>query len=150
MSSVLKMSPYNASINFECTFCGSLVGDALFDVAREYERMRYKDSSDGFEVAIDISTSESLAGFCSKLCRHQGGASVMATMRIRVPNQRPAFGPIEVCARCGGPVDMSDWHLVFLESDTNTKWTLVEPDEIEYIAVVCRTCAPVSTYPCKG
>ena len=74
----------------------------------------------------------------------------MAALRIRVPNQRPGVGPVEVCARCWGPGDMSNWHLVFLESDTNTKGTSVKPEEVEYIATVCRTCAPVFTYRSKG
>jgi hypothetical protein len=137
------------TIEFECATCGPKVGIALFDVAREYERLRYSGSTESDEVEIDVSSAASIAIYCSKLCRDQGRPLVMAAMHVSLPIHRPSFGPIEVCARCLAPVDMSDWHLTILESDTNTTGLPFKPFEVEYIAVICRTCAPASTFRLK-
>lgn len=143
------MSHYAPAIEFHCACCGPKVGHALFDIAREFERMRYHGQPDTEEVEIEVSSTESVAIFCSKLCRDRGGPAILGGQRIRVPKTRPDLGPIEICARCGFPVDMSEWHLAFLESDTNTTGAIGKPDEVEYIAVVCRICAPFSTYRSK-
>lgn len=144
------MSLYAPSIKFHCACCGPKTGYALFDIAREFERMQYQDQPNTPVVEIEVSSAESVAIFCSKICRDRGGPAILAGQRIRVPKTRPALGPIEICARCGYPVDMSDWHLVFLESDTNATGTPGKPDEVEYIGVLCRNCAPLSTYRSKA
>jgi len=137
------------TIEFDCATCGPKIGFALFDVAREYERMRYSGPTESDDVEIDVSSAASIAIYCSKVCRDQGRPVVMSEMRICPSIQPPSFGPVEVCARCAGPVDMSDWHLAILESDTNTTALPFKPVEVEYIAVICRTCAPISTFRLK-
>lgn len=88
---------------------------------------------------VDIMSEVTVADFCSKSCRDDGCDVVMA--RYGVPVRSPDIGPIEVCACCGAPVDMAEFHITFTANDLD----MLSPTEMRqldtaYLAVVCRAC----------
>ncbi|WP_125477820.1 hypothetical protein [Caballeronia terrestris] len=62
--------------------------------------------------------------------------------RENTPIRRPGIGPIELCARCQGVVDMSHFHLTYLKSEGVWNDGDFDTPEIDYLAVLCRSCAP--------
>ena len=129
----------NVDIEFECETCGVMFREMVYEVAKEIDRVHYRES----EVEeVEIHGSENLANFCSKQCRSASLVTVMS--REGVPIKRVGVDPIEPCAKCGGPVDMSDYHLTYVEQDIKFLPTSTVPQDVDYLAVVCRNCAPVS------
>jgi hypothetical protein len=81
-----------------------------------------------------------LEQYCSERCREARLETVMA--REAVPIRRPGLGPIELCAKCRSPVDMSRLHLTYLETKYIDEQGAFTPVDADYLAVLCRRCAP--------
>lgn len=127
-------------MEFECECCGNMFRDRLFDISREYGRVHFRSPPIFDEV--EIHGAESIANFCSNDCRTKKRQAVMTAQRVPIPTVRPSLGPVETCAKCSGPVDMSAWHLTFLEGLYDTSCDSCRPIEVDYLAVVCRKCVP--------
>jgi hypothetical protein len=129
-------------MEFECMNCGTMFRDRLFDITREYDRVIYRRPPALDEVAIEC--SEGIGGFCSASCREAGRSAVMTRERVPVlaPPERPGINPVEICARCKGPVDMSDWHLTYLENEFDTSTDSFTIHDLKYTAVLCKKCVP--------
>ena len=127
-------------MEFECTTCHRMFSSVVFDLSREYDRVIYRRPSAFDEVAV--ADAEGIASFCSQDCRSRGTAAVMAEQQVPIPMERPGIEPAESCAKCKGDVDMSDWHLTFVEAEADFSKFGVEMSNLEYLAVVCRRCAP--------
>ena len=127
-------------MEFECTTCHRMFSSVVFDLSREYDRVIYHRPSALDEVAV--ADAEGIASFCSQDCRARGTAAVMVEQQVPIPAERPGIEPVESCAKCGGDVDMSEWHLTFVEAEADFSGFGVELANVEYLAVVCRRCAP--------
>ena len=64
----------------------------------------------------------------------------MAAQCVPIPAKRLLLEPVESCAKCYDPVDMSDWHLTFVESDMDMVGDSFNPLDVTYLAVVCNQC----------
>jgi hypothetical protein len=121
----------------QCFHCNQTFESPVFETACEWNRVLY---SDGLP-SLEIEEHHWLEQYCSERCREARLETVMA--REAVPIRRPGLGPIELCAKCRRPVDMSRLHLTYLE----TKYLIDEhggftPVDADYLAVLCRQCAP--------
>jgi hypothetical protein len=120
---------------YECENCAVTFSTRIFEIARAFEKVSYSRAL----PSVAVRNSESLANFCSADCRTKGRDAVMA--RYRVPVLRVGIGPIEPCARCRGPVDMTEFHITFTESEmVERDVTILEPVDVDYLAVLCRNC----------
>jgi len=56
----------------------------------------------------------------------------------------PDIGPIELCSRCGKPVDMTKFHLTYVESILEQEWERMSASVLESVvlAVLCNACSP--------
>lgn len=121
----------------ECFHCHQVVKTPVFETACEWNRVVY---SDGLPC-VDVEQHHWIEQYCSARCRAARLTAVMA--RENVPILRAGLGPVESCANCRGPVDMSRLHLAYLETKYNVdeggQFTL---EDVDYIAVLCRQCAP--------
>jgi len=128
-------------MEFECMACSKMFSRLWFDISRSYDRVHYKHPRAPDEV--EVSMSEGIGIFCSAACLEASRDRVMRDQGVLIPRVRPGIEPIECCAKCAGPVDMSDWHLTFsealLEEQAHAR---VGTHEFEYLAVVCKRCAP--------
>jgi hypothetical protein len=130
----------NKSIEFECETCGVMFRDRLFDIARAYELVIF-DGPTGYPE-VESSNAEGVANFCSSSCRDSGRESVMRGEGYPLPGTSPGIGPVEECAQCSGVVDTTHWHLTYTESDMITSHASFQPVKLNYLAVVCKSCAP--------
>jgi hypothetical protein len=130
-----------SSTEFECMHCEKLFRGELFDIGKAYERVIYPSSGD--LPVVDVQDAHEVGSFCSEVCRSLGRETLMRGEGVPIPRVRPDIGPVESCAKCGKPVDMSTWHLTYTEARTEelTPGTFTIHD-LEYLAVVCRGCRP--------
>ena len=82
--------------------------------------------------------------YCSRDCLDARRPVVMAAEKV--PTQWPGIGPVEACAKCGGPVDMTCFHRTYLESCSKHESDFVlNTLSVEYLAVLCQHCHPVDS-----
>lgn len=130
---------------FYCMACNKRFRSPLYDVTKEFERTIFFEEPRIPE--IDIVGAEVVAGYCSPSCRDQSLAQFLELEQIRATF--PDIGPIEACSRCNSPIDMTQYHLTYVETDTKQDWdrsffgveVIGEPLTL---AVVCQKCAPMT------
>jgi hypothetical protein len=122
---------------YECFTCLKRFRGRVFNNSPEWERVHY-----GAEIPeVEIEDAWGLECYCSRSCQKARRAEVMA--REDVPIRRPGIGPLEMCAKCLGPVDMTEFHLTYIEDETVDESTFVSRTvNLDYLAVVCRQCRP--------
>ncbi|MGF6546752.1 hypothetical protein QFZ96_001823 [Paraburkholderia youngii] len=126
----------NDALWFECDNCGTRFSAMLFEIARQLERVEFLSTM----TSICIRDCDTLSGFCSIECRDSSRRAVME--REDVPIRRvDSFGPIAPCAKCGGPVDMTEFHVTYVENDLEIiNPNMMQPTSVECLAVLCSNC----------
>lgn len=128
---------------FCCHACGKLFRSPLYDVTREYERTEFY--SEPRMPEVEIMGAETIRNYCSAICRDSGRQEFLRQERIRATF--PDIGPIESCSRCNGPVDMTEFHLTYIQTLTEQNWERpmfgVEVLDVKTIAAVCQKCEPI-------
>lgn len=125
-------------MEFECMHCRNMFTRKWYDLSKAFERVHYLSPLSLDEVKIE--GSDSIGVFCMQECLDAGRAALMNTEGVPIPAIRPGIGPVESCAKCLGPVDMSDWHLTYTEGCLMEEREEVKILEVDYVAVVCREC----------
>lgn len=130
---------------YSCMVCEKHFRSPLFSISRGYERTIFFDGDRMHEVEpID---SEGIGSYCSAECLNQDRDKLLLQENVRATF--PGIGPIEVCSRCGNPVDMVQIHLSWTEEELNCQWgqfiDVLQPIYVRSLAVVCQQCAPLST-----
>ena len=129
-------------MNFDCEACERSFKKNIFGLDRRFERVEFEAS----KYVIHVDGFDGLRCYCSENCMRTHFPREMAAQGIPIPHRRPVVGPVEVCARCRGPVDMTRYHLAFIldewevlpEGGGQTLWD-------ECVAVVCTTCVPMGS-----
>ena len=99
-----------AADEYQCFTCNRRFRGRVFEVVKEWDRTLFEDEP----PSVEIEGSTGLECYCSKRCLDARLALVMAAEGA--PICPPGIGPIEMCAKCNGPVDMTRFHLTYLES----------------------------------
>lgn len=132
---------------YECFTCQIRFKGRVFSIAREWERVHFGKAL----PEVEIVDADGLECYCSKICLEQRCEEVMA--REEVPIRRPDIGPVERCAKCGGPVDMCEFHLAYIEDEYVDEGTCGSRTiDVDYLAVVCSRCRPrgISRSACES
>jgi len=127
-------------MEFECMSCGRMFAGTWFEVARSFQRVHFNSPSALDE--IETEQSEGLSECCCTGCHEAVRGAVMQQQQVPIPSVRPDIGPVETCAKCSGPVDMSHWHLTFDENKMEDQGWAAATLEQSCMAVVCKQCAP--------
>lgn len=124
---------------YQCFTCKRVFRSPVFDISRGWERTHFDEEI----PSVEIEDSYGLECYCSRACRDARRDLVMRDEGV--PIQRPGIGPIESCVRCGGPVDMAEFHLTYVESqEVAVNDLIMEPIDVQYLAVLCKMCRPKS------
>lgn len=120
-----------------CETCGKPFRYPLFDTAKEFERTIF--NSDLPEV--EIVNSEGIGQYCSSVCRDRARSSLLHRENVRATY--PELGPIECCSRCSAPVDMTRFHLAYVESVLDGEWDRMSVNVLEttVVAILCNGCS---------
>lgn len=125
--------------SFYCENCDKPFRSPLFDLTKEFERTIFNEAQ---LAEVEIIGAVSVANFCSHECREEIRDVLLQQENIRATY--PDIGAIETCARCGGSVLMTEFHLTYVETKTLHDWEedsfKVNVADVQVIAVVCRNC----------
>lgn len=130
---------------YACMVCETHFRSPLYEIARGYERTIFFDGDRMPEV--EPISSNGIGIYCSAACLNQDRDKLLVKENVRATF--PGIGPIEVCSRCGRPVDMAQFHLSWTEEELSCQWgqfiDVLQPIYVQSLAVVCQQCAPLST-----
>jgi hypothetical protein len=125
---------------WQCAHCTVAFAGLVLTLNRAYERVHFSRLKG--PARVEIQEAAGAAAYCSRSCFDLHLPLAMAELSIPIPRRRPSIGPVESCARCDRPVDMSDWHLTVTASlEFELDWGM-QPLDVDYVAVLCRTCLP--------
>ena len=125
---------------YQCFTCNRMFGNPVFNITREWERTHFGEGM----PSVEILDSYGLECYCSRACVDARRDVVMRDEGV--PIRRPGIGPIESCAICGRPVDMTESHRSYVESEEIAVNSLIlKPVNVDYLAVVCRQCQPMKS-----
>lgn len=112
----------------------------MVDMAKEYERTIFHENDSLPEV--EIIGSITIGQYCSNACRNRARGDLLLRENVRVTY--PDIGPVEPCSRCRMPVDMTKFHLTYVESILEQEWGRMSASVVELVvlAVLCNTCSP--------
>jgi hypothetical protein len=125
-----------------CDACGKPLLARRFNFNRHVERCLYGQDESDDGVTIIVLRAEELAAYCSRECAWPAILTSLAERGVR--HTGSGVGPVEVCAKCGGPVMMSHPHVAYNvhdETEFRQPWlTHVDVHDAEALADVCVRC----------
>jgi hypothetical protein len=125
---------------FDCDECDGAFKKTIFGFDWRFQRVKFGAKG----CFIDVDEFDGLGVYCSEHCMRVHFPKEMAVHGIPVPPHRPDVGPVEVCALCERPVDMTRYHLAFCLDEWEVLPGAGGGKEVwdENVAVMCNTCAP--------
>lgn len=123
-----------------CATCGARFRSPSFDIAREFERTIFYEH--GRDPEVEIIGSETIGQFCSEHCRSESRDALLRKEDVRATH--PGIGPLEFCSRCKAPVDMTRFHLTYVEYSLSGDWgsMVAHTSDVVPLAIVCNKCVP--------
>ncbi|WP_321954267.1 hypothetical protein [Paraburkholderia bannensis] len=129
----------NLDDEYECFTCKRRFRCHVFSISKEWDRVDYS----GKMPSVEVTGSYGLECYCSSNCCAARRHIVMN--KEGVPVRYPNIGPIELCAKCGSPVNMADYHLTYVESyDEEESSFVLRTIDLVYLAVLCLECRPLA------
>lgn len=132
------MAEQDNSMDFWCMTCGSRFERMLFDVSRAQEKVHFYEG--GRVPEVETVYAEGIGVYCSSECRAIGLSGLMSAERVPLPAVPPGIGPVELCARCNGPVDMTTSHITYSQCAVAFDGCVAAVHTFDYLAVVCKNC----------
>lgn len=128
----------------ECGHCGTHLTARYWSFDRNIEQVSYAKSGGKVQASINVIHSEGLQCYCSEDCALAVILEKMAAHGFS--HLYPGGGPIELCARCSKPMDLTATHVAYnllVGTESREPWlTQYTPETGETIAVVCLACEP--------
>jgi hypothetical protein len=130
----------------QCDHCRTALPDHRFYLDRNVQYFSYLGRLDADGIAEHIQAavlySESLNHFCSGGCADASVPQILESLGLKI--LPPGTGPVETCAKCNGPIDMTAPHVVYslLEATKVIEpWmTSLKVHNHEFLCVVCQNC----------
>ena len=127
-----------ADDEYECFTCKRKFRSRVFSISKEWDRVDFDDEL----PCVEIRDAYGIECYCSKYCAVARRHLVM--LREGVPITWPGTEPIELCSKCRAPVDMTEFHLTYVESqEVHESSIVMRTVDMDYLAVLCRKCQPL-------
>lgn len=121
-----------------CYSCALKIEGRLYALTRSRQRVHFLPSM----PEIETRQAECLSYYCGQRCMDGHLPGVMEAERVPVADHPVGIGPVESCAVCKGPVDMTEFHLAYTKTEELHKTGGVQVLGGYEIAVLCNRCAP--------
>ena len=145
VSMLKKVNDMTVSENYgECDACGVSLTARYWTFDRLVERIDYNRPGDtpGSSATVAVLRSETLDQSCCEDCARLVASLGLAQRGLR--QLQCANGPIEICAKCGGPIDLTRSHVAYQlmdQTESRQPWlTSLHPIDSESLAYVCPSC----------
>ena len=127
-----------------CDTCGTSLAARYTSFERLVERFAYDRTGNtpGEQATVTIIRMDMLGQYCDEKCAWPDAVLSLAERGLR--HTGDGSGPIEPCARCGGPVDLTRPHVAYQlmdQTETRQPWLIsIQPHSSETLAYVCPRC----------
>ena len=125
---------------FFCDECGEIFRSPLFCVTRAFECMHFYEAPRQPEA--EVTFADAIANYCSSECLNKNRDRILERDGVKLTFPGP--GPIELCSRCGSPVDMTCFHKTWSEEESICCWgeslSSIQPLNVQLLAVACQGC----------
>ena len=129
-----------------CDHCQNGLCDYRFYLDRNVQLFSYSGMVDADGIAEHIQAtvlySDSVNYFCSVGCADASVQKILHSLGLKL--LPPGIGPVETCAKCNGPVDMTAPHVAYdlmKATKVSKPWlTHLKVHNDEYLCVVCLKC----------
>jgi hypothetical protein len=132
---MITMADFN-----NCPVCNKKLSNHFYSFDRHVEVSQYKQFMGS--TSLTVLRSEPIAECCSAECAWSSIFLGLAERGLKLTGG--GVGPIEVCAKCGGPVDMSEPHVSYVYHDQTFEeqpWlSSITVHYAEGLADVCIRC----------
>lgn len=126
---------------FECCQCSTMFRRLLWSLDRSFERVEFG----GPMPEVEVIGAEGIGNYCSCACMVAHVPKAMEDERVPIPAVPPSLGPVESCALCRGPVDMTRFHLTYGRCQVEQVSSMtMRPLWSDTVAVICNTCRPLT------
>ena len=128
----------------ECGTCCASLGARYWSFNRLVEQVDYDRQGETPDdcATITVLRDDVLGQFCDDDCARLTAWLDLASRGLRLIEC--GAGPIESCAKCGGPVDLTKPHVFYQlmdQTETRQPWLVsVQPHDTEPLAYVCPRC----------
>jgi hypothetical protein len=129
-----------------CDFCQKPLSARRMTLERTVETISYQGEAKTMEgivrqAQVNLISADQAAQFCGPTCADVGIPHYLSTHGIKI--LPPGVNPIETCAKCGGPVYMTEPHIAYSRLDETVASTTITVHEGEYLCVVCVHCGGI-------
>ena len=127
-----------------CDICGDALSARYWTFDRLVERYDYDRQGDtpGCSAAVTVLRNETLDQCCDADCAHLAATLGLAQRGLK--QRACGSGPVETCAKCGGPVDLTKPHVLYQlmdQTESRQPWlTMIQSVDSESLAYVCPGC----------
>jgi hypothetical protein len=127
-----------------CDTCMTPLTDRYWSFDRQVEQFVYDQPghTPAECASVTVLRSEPLGFYCGRGCAFPAALLLLAERGLR--STECGAGPIETCAKCGGPVDLTKPHVLYQlmdQTETRKPWLIsIQPLELESLAYVCPRC----------
>lgn len=127
-----------------CEACDAVLTARYHSFERLVERFSYDQPGEtpDDQATITVLRCDLLGLYCGQACAMPAVLLGLAERGLR-PTDCGA-GPIEVCAKCGGPMDLTKPHVAYQlmdQTETRQPWLAsIEPHDTDTLAYVCPRC----------
>ena len=127
-----------------CDICEIWLTARYWTFDRLVQRFDYGQPGDSPEscATVTVLRNDMLSQCCSIDCARFAALAGLVARGLR--QAKCGAGPIEVCAKCNAPVDLTKPHVLYQlmgQTELRQPWlTTIEPLDIEYLAYVCPRC----------
>lgn len=123
--------------SYRCFTCNAVFRGRVFEIAREWERTHFSSTI----PEVEIVDAYGLECYCSQTCLDARRDMVMAAEAVPI-RRVDGIGPVNPCANCGGPVDMTEFHLAYAGMCSDMRGAMALTVDVDYLAVLCKKCHP--------
>lgn len=127
-----------------CDICEVRLGARYWSFDRQVEQFVYDRVGDtpGECATVTVLHSEALGIFCCRDCAWLAALLGLAERGLKIVEC--GAGPIETCAKCNGPVDLTKPHALYQlmdQTESRQPWLItLQPIDTESLAYVCPRC----------
>ena len=127
-----------------CGACAASLTARYTSLNRLVERTDYDRPGETPDDQATITTlrDDVLGEYCDAVCAMPSALLVLFERGLR--HAGGGAGPIETCAKCGGPVDLTEPHVTYQlmdQTETRKPWLIsIQPHDAEVLAYVCQRC----------
>lgn len=129
-----------------CHHCRALIGHRAYSLGRALETVDFNDPREDVPT-VTPKYAQDIGCYCSEACRESAMPTLLQEHGVTLPADGAGVDLEETCARCSGPVPMTEPHWTYTAEVMNVEHGYPIVEDSVCLAVVCQGCQPPRPFP---